>query len=693
MFKKLAVFRAVNYVLTLHVMNHLHTEPLIRIYWKKNCKANFINVQVGVARTCMSFVDIIMGIMFYVLKDERLLGQIDMCCRKPVYNSFTVNCEGYDVSYINEKAVIDRLIDCYPGRVAPMSVDVFDALIYKMSGPYRHAKFWRFTRRVAKELMKLNALEFVKYLQKISEDMLKSEMLYRLNIHAKQYIASVIICRAVRICRLRILCEQAATNCLLQIKTGHLLQPSLLFLALIAEVNGTLKENMMKITKCYGYLYPILEGSSFLNIKKLLEMTNVEFQSQTFQISPFTSRIIKEITGIKEGSTIGIYNHMCTRGLITSFCETNLQILMIEDNKCAVCLHTFPYGIIYLLKLAGFQTSLGSLRYMDYQGEAGINLSDHLINYLHLSSYQLLITESILLSAVIYVVLIFTLRKKKQFWLTEEVRYVMHRLCCLQFQKERILAKWKPEPLVPETPAEHPALRPHFFDGKVCKYVNYDGKDYFNLVSTNFLGLIGNETIEKEAKNAIAKYGVGSCGPRHFYGTVDVHLELEKQLADFLGCEEAVLYSCGFATVSSAIPSYAKKGDVIFADKGANFAIQKGLQASKSRIEWFDHNDLDHLEKLLMEQTDQDRRFPKLASRTRRFLVVEGLYMNSGDLCPLPQLLALKWKYKLRIFIDESLSIGVIGKTGRGSTDEKKIVQRGKNYCDSSERLERSEMQ
>lgn len=70
------------------------------------------------------------------------------------------------------------------------------------------------------------------------------------------------------------------------------------------------------------------------------------------------------------------------------------------------------------------------------------------------------------------------------------------------------------------------------------------------------------------AKQTILKYGVGSCGPRGFYGTVDVHLDLEKQLAEFLGCEEAVLYSYAFATVASAIPAYAKLGDVIFVDKG-----------------------------------------------------------------------------------------------------------------------------
>ncbi|VDK40580.1 unnamed protein product [Gongylonema pulchrum] len=135
-------------------------------------------------------------------------------------------------------------------------------------------------------------------------------------------------------------------------------------------------------------------------------------------------------------------------------------------------------------------------------------------------------------------------------------------------EEEKIIAEWKPVPLVPETPPDHPALQTHYFDGKVCKYTVYDGVKYFNLATTNFLGLIDEASIEKAAKDAIAKYGVGSCGPRSFYGTVDIHLMLEKQIADFLGCEESVLYSYGFSTVASAIPSYAKKGDVVFADKG-----------------------------------------------------------------------------------------------------------------------------
>lgn len=87
----------------------------------------------------------------------------------------------------------------------------------------------------------------------------------------------------------------------------------------------------------------------------------------------------------------------------------------------------------------------------------------------------------------------------------------------------------------------------------------------------------------------------------------DVHLELEKRLAEFMKCEEAVLYSYGFPTIASAIPAYAKRGDVIFCDKGVNFAIQKGLQASRSRVEFFEHNDMEDFERLLKIQADKDK--------------------------------------------------------------------------------------
>jgi serine palmitoyltransferase len=117
-----------------------------------------------------------------------------------------------------------------------------------------------------------------------------------------------------------------------------------------------------------------------------------------------------------------------------------------------------------------------------------------------------------------------------------------------------------------------------------------------------------------------------------------VHLELEERLAKFFKVEEGIIYSYGFSTIASAIPAYSKRGDVIFCDKGVHFAIQKGLTASRSNIKFFKHNDIDDLIRLLKEQEDDDIKNPKKAKATRRFLVVEGLYLNYGDICNLPKM-------------------------------------------------------
>ncbi|NWQ92069.1 SPTC1 palmitoyltransferase, partial [Burhinus bistriatus] len=150
---------------------------------------------------------------------------------------------------------------------------------------------------------------------------------------------------------------------------------------------------------------------------------------------------------------------------------------------------------------------------------------------------------------------------------------------------------------------------------------------------------------------------------------IDVHLELEERLAKFMRTEEAIIYSYGFATIASAIPAYSKRGDIVFVDEAACFAIQKGLQASRSNIKLFKHNDMADLERLLKEQETEDQKNPRKARVTRRFIVVEGLYMNTGDVCPLPELIKLKYKYKVRIFLEESLSFGVLGEHGRGITE------------------------
>ena len=117
-----------------------------------------------------------------------------------------------------------------------------------------------------------------------------------------------------------------------------------------------------------------------------------------------------------------------------------------------------------------------------------------------------------------------------------------------------------------------------------------------------------------------------------------MHIQLEKDIADFLGTEASIIYSQAFATISSVIPAFCKRGDVIVADRGVNFAIQKGLQISRCTIRWYDHNDMESLEHVLesVEKERQKRKSPL----TRRFIVTEGIFDHDGAMSDLPKLVS-----------------------------------------------------
>lgn len=131
-------------------------------------------------------------------------------------------------------------------------------------------------------------------------------------------------------------------------------------------------------------------------------------------------------------------------------------------------------------------------------------------------------------------------------------------------ERDEKIRSFKPEPLVTEIPEDHPALHPRIVTQAVGKRIIVDGHNCLNLASNNYLGLLEDENIRENAIKSIKKYGVGSCGPRGFYGTLDVHLELEERLAKFMEMEEAVVYSYAFSTIASAIPAYSKRNDIIF---------------------------------------------------------------------------------------------------------------------------------
>jgi serine palmitoyltransferase len=193
------------------------------------------------------------------------------------------------------------------------------------------------------------------------------------------------------------------------------------------------------------------------------------------------------------------------------------------------------------------------------------------------------------------------------------------------------------------------------------------GKTVTNLASFNFLNFGNLERLRTKAVETLHDYGVGACGPPGFYGTLDVHTQVELDIARFLGVEAAIIYAQAFSTISSVIPDFSKRGDIIVADKGVNFAIQKGLQISRSTVRWFEHNDMDDLERVLEEIRIEHIRSGN--PLTRRFIVAEGLSENYGDIVDLVRIVELKKKYKYRLILDENWSFGVLGNHGRGVTE------------------------
>jgi serine palmitoyltransferase len=225
------------------------------------------------------------------------------------------------------------------------------------------------------------------------------------------------------------------------------------------------------------------------------------------------------------------------------------------------------------------------------------------------------------------------------------------------------VSDWKPEPLLPEVTEQQKldSRIPLIESAHGARVVLEGNKECVNLAALNPFGLLGEPEIDQAATEALQKYGCGSCGPRGFYGTIDVHLKLEKDLADFMRCEQTILYSSGFATVASAIPTFAKKGDLIFCDRGVNQAVQTGVSLSRADVIYFAHNDMADLSKQL-EAVAAD---PKRAKK-RKFVVVEGLYANYGTVLPFDKLMPLKHKHCFYLIVDESYSLGWLGAHGGG---------------------------
>lgn len=186
-----------------------------------------------------------------------------------------------------------------------------------------------------------------------------------------------------------------------------------------------------------------------------------------------------------------------------------------------------------------------------------------------------------------------------------------------------------------------------------------DGKNVLMFGSNAYLGLTYDKRIVDAAVEATLKYGTGCAGSRLLNGTLDIHVELEKELAEFVGKDEALCFSTGFTVNEGVIPQLVGRADYIICDDRDHASIVDGRRLSFATQLRYKHNDMEDLEKQLQ----------KCEPEAVKLIIVDGVFSMEGDLAPLPEIVRLKKKYNASIYVDEAHGLGVFGKNGRGVCD------------------------
>lgn len=190
-----------------------------------------------------------------------------------------------------------------------------------------------------------------------------------------------------------------------------------------------------------------------------------------------------------------------------------------------------------------------------------------------------------------------------------------------------------------------------------------------NISSYNYLGFAQATGGCADAVEAgIRRYGVSAGGARLEAGTLDLHVQAEKLVSQFIGSEDAMVVSMGFATNSTTIPALVERGCLVISDEFNHSSIRFGVRLSGASVRTFKHNDMKALETLLRESISQGQ--PRTHRPWKKILViVEGLYSMEGTMVHLPELIVLKERYKFYLYVDEAHSIGALGANGRGVCD------------------------
>ena len=189
-----------------------------------------------------------------------------------------------------------------------------------------------------------------------------------------------------------------------------------------------------------------------------------------------------------------------------------------------------------------------------------------------------------------------------------------------------------------------------------CK-MNSERKNVIHLGSYNYSGLNGNPNIINSAIEAIKKYGTTSSGVRLLNGTTDLHLEMEKRLACFLGVEEVITFSSGLAANFAALGTLCRKGDIVLSDILNHQSIVDGLKLSEAVVHTYRHASIKSIESILK----------RYSLEQRKFIVTDGIFSMDGDFAPLEEIVLLANQYNAFIMVDDAHGTGHVGPNGKGT--------------------------
>ena len=211
-----------------------------------------------------------------------------------------------------------------------------------------------------------------------------------------------------------------------------------------------------------------------------------------------------------------------------------------------------------------------------------------------------------------------------------------------------------------ELRAKGVAPRLRILEGEQKPVCIFDGKEVINLASNNYLGLATDKRLRKASLEAVKKLGVGAGAVRTIAGTMQLHMQLEEQIAKFKNVEACVVFQSGFAANAGTVSAVLGKEDLIVSDELNHASIIDGARLSKATIKVFKHKDVKDCERILQEHAN----FPG-----KKLIITDGVFSMDGDIAPLPELCDLAEKYGCIMMVDDAHSSGVLGRGGRGTID------------------------